>query len=43
MDLEKRVIEEIKEWANQVLDKPNPFLTTFRRVPTPKKLFYLTR
>jgi hypothetical protein len=26
MDLEQRVIEEIKEWANQVLDKPNPFL-----------------
>tara|TARA_R100000664_G_C2759696_1_gene149721 strand:+ start:7437 stop:8030 length:594 start_codon:yes stop_codon:yes gene_type:complete len=39
MDLEQKVIEEIKEWANQVLDKPNSFFNNLPACPYARKAF----
>ena len=39
MDLEQKVIEEIKEWTNQVLDKPNPFFNDLPACPYARKAF----
>ena len=39
MDLEQKVIEEVKTWTNQVLDQPNPFFNDLPACPYAKKAF----
>lgn len=39
MDLEQKVIEELKTWTNQVLDQPNPFFNDLPACPYAKKAF----
>ncbi len=39
MNLEQKVIKEIKEWTNKVLDKPNPFFNDLPACPYARKAF----
>mgnify|MGYP001163560732 FL=1 len=39
MDLEQKVIEEVKAWTDQVLDEPNPFFNDLPACPYAKKAF----
>ena len=43
MDLEQKVIEEVKEWTNQVLDKPNPFFNDLPACPYARKAFVIRK